>query len=53
MRQLDRDDSQPLGPAKPREAPKPEPREIEVRPGIILDSEGKLRTNLPEPPPAP
>jgi hypothetical protein len=49
-----RDDSeafQPLGPAKPREAPKPAPTETEVRPGIIRDSEGKLRANLPEPPP--
>ena len=48
MRQLDRNDFQPLGHAKPRPEPeKPAPRETEVRPGIIRDEQGKLRTNLP------
>ena len=48
MRSLDTDDAQPLGPAKPRDTPKPAPRETEVRPGIIRDKDGKLRTSIPE-----
>jgi hypothetical protein len=49
MRQIDREESMPLGPAKPRPEPEPQkPAEVEIRPGVIRGGDGKLRTNMPE-----
>ncbi len=59
MRSVDREEVPGLGKPLPRPEPaKPTPKETEVRPGVIRDSEGRLRTNMPEneaanPPPFP
>ncbi len=49
MRQIDKSDTPGLGDLRPRQEPaKPAPKEVEIRPGIVRDSEGRLRTNMPE-----
>lgn len=50
MRQLDRSDALPLGPAKrkePAEKP-PEWRPVPGNPGVEADAQGRLRTNIPK-----
>ncbi len=47
MRSVDREEVPGLGKPLPRPEPaKPTPKEVEIRPGVIRDSEGRLRTNI-------
>ncbi len=49
MRSVDREEVPGLGKPLPRPEPaKPTPKEVEIRPGVIRDSEGRLRTQIPE-----